>query len=215
MGLDSAAARELLEYYGMKVTLLTVRDLAPEGTVITQSPSAEEAIGGTGEIILTVSGGPTYSQTVEMMNFVGQTLSRAEAILDYMFEGVCEYKITVRYEQSLKPRDTILSQTPAAGKVSLTSGVLEIVFNLSGGPGYIPPDVEFPVPFVEGLSLADAEIALRAAGISVGNVSYIVSGAPAGFVVLQSAAPGSIIMGQPGRVSIDLTVSLGSSEIQP
>ncbi len=215
IGLDSSAARELLEYYGMKVTLLTVRDLATEGTVITQSPSAEEAIGGTGDIILTVSGGPTYSQTVEMMNFVGQTLSRAEAILDYMFEGVCEYKITVRYEQSLKPRDTILSQTPAAGKVSLTSGVLEIVFNLSGGPGYIPPDVEFSVPFVEGLSLADAEIALCAAGISVGNVSYIVSGAPAGFVVLQSAAPGSIIMGQPGRVSIDLTVSLGSSEIQP
>ncbi len=209
IGQNSAAARELLEYYGMKVSLLTVRDMSDAGTVITQSPSAEEAIGGSGEIVLTVSGGPTYTQTVEMMNFAGQTLSRAEAILDYMFEGVCEYRITIRYEQSLKPRDTILAQTPAAGKVAITSGVLEIEFTLSGGPGYIPPDVEFVVPFVEGLSLADAENALLAAGIAVGNVSYISSGAPAGIVVLQSAAPGSIITGQPGQVSVDLTVSLG------
>ncbi len=211
LGQDSAAAQALLEYYGMKVTVLTARNMAAVGTVLIQSPSAEEAVlGNSSEIILTVSGGPTYTQTVEMMNFVNQTLSRAEAILDYMLEGICEYKITVTYAQSLKARDTILSQTPAAGNVAVTSGILEIEFVLSGGPGYIPPPEEFTVPYVEGLSLADAEIKLLAAGISIRNVSYIASGAPAGIIVLQSAAPGSTITGQPGSVYIDLTVSTGT-----
>jgi len=216
IGQLAQSAKTLLEYYGMKVTLRTVRDLSPVGTVLTQTPSAEEAVqNNSKEIVLAVSGGPTYSQTVDMMNFVNQTLPRAEAIIEYMLDGICEYRITVKYVQSLKPRDTILAQTPAAGKVAITSGVLEIEFTLSGGPGYTPPPEEFTVPFVEGLSLADAEMKLLAAGISIGNISYINSGAPAGIVVLQSSAPGSIISGQPGRVSIDLTVSLGTAETQP
>ena len=216
IGQLAQSAKTLLEYYGMKVTLRTVRDLSPVGTVLTQTPSAEQAVqNNSKEIVLAVSGGPTYSQTVDMMNFVNQTLPRAEAIIEYMLDGICEYRITVKYAQSLKPRDTILAQTPAAGKVAITSGVLEIEFTLSGGPGYTPPPEEFTVPFVEGLSLADAEMKLLAAGISIGNISYINSGAPAGIVVLQSSAPGSIISGQPGRVSIDLTVSLGTAETQP
>lgn len=215
IGRQSDEANELLEYYGMKVTVLTVRDPSAAGTVIAQTPSATDAIGGSGEILLTVSGGAEYTQTVDMISFVGQSLSRAEAILDYILDGICEYRITLNYEQSLRPRDTILSQTPAAGKVQLTSGVLEIVFNVSGGPGYIPPDVECTVPFVEGLSLDDAELALRAAGISVGTVGYAASDAPAGIVIWQSAAGGSSLTGQPGWITVDLIVSLGSADAQP
>ena len=216
IGSDKNTAKSTLEYYGMSVTLITVRSEAANGTVLSQSPDALTAVQNNNtDITLTVSGGPTYTQTVEMMNFVGQTLSRAEAIIDYMLEGVCEYRIKTVYVQSLRPRDTILSQTPTAGDVSVTSGVLEITFTLSGGPGYTPPPVEHTVPFVEGLSLADAETALKAAGISIGNVSYVESGAPAGIVVLQSAAPYSTILGQPGKVTIDLTVSLGTAPVSP
>ena len=80
---------------------------------------------------------------------------------------------------------------------------------------FSPPPVEHTVPFVEGLSLADAETALNAAGIGIANVYYVNSGAPAGIVVLQSAAPYSTILGQPGQVTIDLTVSLGLSPANP
>ena len=216
IGKDKNSAKSTLEYFGMNVTLITVRSDAVYGTVISQSPDALTAVqNNTGEITLTVSGGPTYTLTVEMMNFVGQTLPRAEAIIEYMFDGVCEYNIKTVYVQSLKPRDTILSQTPAEGNVALTTGVLEITFTLSGGPGYTPPPIEHTVPFVEGLSLADAKVALNTAGISIANVYYIESGAPAGIVVLQSAAPYSTILGQPGQVSIDITVSLGYSPITP
>lgn len=216
IGKDKNSAKSTLEYFGMNVTLITVRSDAVYGTVVSQSPDALTAVqNNTGEITLTVSGGPTYTLTVEMMNFVGQTLPRAEAIIEYMFDGVCEYNIKTVYVQSLKPRDTILSQTPAEGNVALTTGVLEITFTLSGGPGYTPPPIEHTVPFVEGLSLADAKVALNTAGISIANVYYIESGAPAGIVVLQSAAPYSTILGQPGQVSIDITVSLGYSPITP
>jgi len=216
IGQNLTDARELLEYYGMKITVITVRDLSEAGTVLAQSPTPEQAVqNNTNEIVLSVSGGPTYTQTVEMMNFVGQTLSRAEAIIEYMLDGICEYRIITTYTQSLKPRDTILSQTPAAGKVTITSGVLEIEFVLSGGPGYTPPPKEFTVPFVEGLTLAEAEAKLSAAGIGIENITYIQSGAPAGIVVLQSAEAGSTLLGQPGLVYINLTVSLGITETQP
>lgn len=217
IGTDKNSARSTLEYYGMKVTLITVQSETATGTVIAQSPDATSAVENNfSEITLTVSGGPTYVQTVEMMNFVGQTLSRAEAILDYMFEGVCEYKITTVYAQSLRPRDTILMQTPEPGNVAVSSGILEITFTLSGGPGFIP-EVEHTVPSVEGLSISDAEAILSLSGISIANVYYVDSSEPIGTVILQSEAPYSVITAQPGTVTIDLTVSLGpsSSPITP
>jgi beta-lactam-binding protein with PASTA domain len=213
IGKDKADAKAALEYYGIKVTLITVQSDAATGTVIAQSPDAATAIeANSSEVTLTVSGGPTYVQTVDMINFVGQTLTHAEAILDYMFEGICEYKITTVYTQSLKPRDTILAQTPNAGSVSVTSGVLEITFTLSGGPGFVPPPVEHTVPFIEGLTLSNAEAVLKLSGISIGQIYYVESGAPAGVVVLQSEEPYSVLLGQPGKVSIDVTVSLGSPD---
>ena len=47
------------------------------------------------------------------------------------------------------------------------------------------------------------------------NIYYVESTAPAGIVVYQSAAPFSTISGQPGKVAIDLTVSIGSSTVIP
>jgi beta-lactam-binding protein with PASTA domain len=107
-------------------------------------------------------------------------------------------------------------QTPEPGNVAVSSGILEITFTLSGGPGFIP-EVEHTVPFVEGLSISDAEAILSLSGISIANVYYVDSSEPIGTVVLQSEAPYSVITAQPGTVTIDLTVSLGpsSSPITP
>jgi serine/threonine-protein kinase len=209
LGLDSESAKSMLEYYGMNVKLITVRNEAEAGSVIVQYPDALTAVeNGISDITLTVSGGPTYTQTVELIDFYGQPLSHAYAILEYMLEDLCEYRVTTVYVQSLRPRDTILGQTPGAGFVSVSEGVIEIEFTLSGGPGYEPPPVEFTVPSVQGLSLADAEAALKAAGINVGKVTYSESATPAGIVLSQSLEPYTTILGQPGRVTIDLTVSI-------
>ena len=213
LGLPEAEAKALLEYYGMKVKVITILDEAEAGSVILQYPDASTSMEtDSSEVTLTVSGGPTYTQTVEMIDFYGQTLSHAEAILDYMLEGLCEYRITTVYVQSLRPRDTILGQTPAAGNVTVSDGILEIEFSLSGGPGYTPPPVEFEIPSVQGLSLAEAEAVLSAAGISIGSITYSESATPAGTVLFQSLEPYTTVLGQPGRVTIDLTVSIEPAE---
>ncbi len=210
---DISAAREELEYYGLKVTVLTVRDMAAEGTVLTQMPSAEGAVASNAsEIVLTVSGGPTYSQTVNMMNLVGQSLSGARAILDYMFDGVCDYNLTLTYTMSLKAKDTVLSQTPAQGQVEINAGVIEIELVLSGGPSYIPPTITLGVPNITGLPLAEAEARLLSMGIQVANVRYEASGAPEGTVIEQSLPGGEMVTGPQGMITIDLTVSLGYPE---
>ena len=151
-----------------------------------------------------------------MMNLVGQSLSGARAILDYMFEGVCEYKLNVTYTMSLKPKDTILSQIPREGKVEVSTGVLEITLVLSGGTTYTPPTVSVVVPNVTGMTLAEAESRLLTSGILISNISYAQSYTPAGRVIVQSAIAGQILTGPQGWITIDLVVSTGySSTVQP
>ncbi len=210
LGKDAEESKKELEKYGVDVTLITIRDDSAAGTVILQSPSAADAIASnTNSITLTVSGGPTYTRKVNMMNLVGQSLSGARAILDYMFEGVCEYKLNLSYAMSLKPKDTVLSQTPAEGMIELSTGVLEIDLVLSGGTSYTPPTVSVIVPSVTGLTLDQAEARLLAAGIIVGNVSYAQSFSPEDTVIFQSTGAGEVISGPNGWITIDLVLSSG------
>ena len=217
IGKDAELSKKELELYGVDVNLITVRDEAPAGTVIVQSPSATDAVASNAHsMTLTVSGGPTYTRTVNMMNLVGQSLSGARAILDYMFEGVCEYKLNVTYTMSLKPKDTVLSQIPREGKIELSTGVLEITLVLSGGTSYTPTTVSVVVPNVTGMSLAEAESRLLDAGILISNINYAQSYAAAGKVIYQSVDAGQIITGPQGWITIDLVVSSGyNSPILP
>lgn len=216
LGKQAETSREELEYYGMSVTVLTVRNEAEAGTVIAQYPSASEAVeNGSTEVRLTVSGGPTYSNTVNMVNLAGQSLDGARAILNYILEGVCDYNLTLNYTMSLKPKDTVLSQNPAPGNVEISGGVLEIELVLSGGASYIPPTVTLPVPHVTGLTLAEAEARLLAAGIQVRNISHEESALPEGIVLFQSITGGAIVSGPQGWITIDLTVSIPITETEP
>ena len=112
---------------------------------------------------------------------------------------------------SLKPKDTILSQIPREGKVEISTGVLEITLVLSGGTTYTPPTVSVVVPNVTGMTLAEAEARLLAAGILISNISYAQSYAPAGNVIFQSATAGQVLTGPQGWLTIDLVVSTGYS----
>lgn len=216
IGMTSAEAREILEYYGFNVTLLTIRDEAAAGLIITQAPLAEDAVKmNLPDIVITASGGADYTQKVDMVQLTGQSLSAATAILDYLFEGVCEYELKLTYAASLKPRDTVLSQKPTAGRVEITSGVLEIELTLSGGPSYVPPSVTLTVPNVMGLTKSEAEQLLIAEGIAVGQVHYADSAAPAGIVIAQSIKGGDPVTGPQGWIFIDITLSTGTPATLP
>ncbi|MGM9642780.1 MAG: PASTA domain-containing protein [Eubacteriales bacterium] len=213
LGKEAAPSLEELELYGMSVTLITVRDEAAAGTVILQSPSAQECMANaSSDVTLTVSGGPTYVQTVEMMDFVGKTETSARAILDYVLEGKCAYTVTVEYVMSLKPRGTILSQTPQAGIVEVSSGVLEIHFVLSGGPGFVPPPQEFTVPDVIGLTYLEARQMLDAAGIILSGIEYEENDAAINTVIAQSIDGETVVYGQPGEITIYLTLGKGPAQ---
>ncbi len=213
LGQAGTASREALEYYGMKVTLVTVRNDALEGTVISQVPSAEDAVkNNASEVTLTVSGGPFYKQTIDMtrLNFVGRIYdSTVTAVLDYMLEDICEYNITVEYVMSLEPRDTILAQTPSSGLVE-TVGVLEIKFTLSGGPGFVPTK-EVVIPDVTGLTYADARAKLNEAGVTVSRIDYASSDEPMGTVISQSIPGGtSVTVNEGESPAVILILSFGS-----
>ena len=168
LGKPSQSSKNELEVYGFEVVLIRIRDNSEVGTVISQYPSPADAVAnGAREVRLMISGGPTYTQTLNMINVMGQQYSSACAIIDYMLGDLCVIDIHVTYTASLKTQGTILSQTPRAGVVNLTAGILQIELVVSGGPNYVPPIVTLTVPDVTGMYLPEAEATLLAHGTSI------------------------------------------------
>ncbi len=212
LGLELDPSLEELDIYGFKVTVITVRNEAEGGTILKQTPSAQECTDNdTGDITLTVSGGPTYLRTFQMIDLVGKAEDRARMILEVMLEGICEYKISVEYAMSLKERGTVLSQYPAAGTVDVSSGMLEVNLVLAGGPGYIPAPKEYEVPSVLSLTIEEARDSLAKAGIGISSIRFEESDEPINTVIWQSEDGGTLIKGLPGQVSITITLSKGKA----
>ncbi len=200
-------SRELLEYYGMEVVVYTVRNDAAAGTVISQEPAASESVlKNSSAVTLTVSGGASYVQMIDMRNFVGETYSSAAAIIDYVMKGKCKYEITTVYTTSLRPKDTIIAQTPSAGNIA-TDGTLRIEFTLSAGPGVIVTDPVKFMPNVIGMTYTEASAAILDAGIQISFTNYATSDMPVGTVIYQSVAPNTPA-DQVGNLTI--TISIGN-----
>ena len=156
-----------------------------------------------------ISGGPTYTQALNMVNVIGQNISSAETIIDYMIGDLCTLEITVIYTASLKPKGTVIAQKPQSGVINLTTGMLQIELTVSGGPSYVPPIVTIEVPDVAGMYLAEAEATLLSCGIKVSNVRYVSTALPAGKVFGQTVPGGQTITGYQGQLSIELVISSG------
>lgn len=214
LGKEAADSAQELELYGMTVTVVTVRDEAAPGTVILQVPSAQECMANaSSNVTLTVSGGITYSPEIDLPDFVGKTDTSATSMLEYLLDGKCAYTVTVEYVMNLKPFGTILSQTPKAGTIDIpTSGMLEIHFVLSGGPGYTPTAQEFTVPDVTGLTFSEASKTLTDAGIVLAGIIYEDSDTPENTVIDQSIKGGTVLAAQPGEIKIYLTLSNGRTQ---
>ena len=216
LGKPAASSKTELECYGFDVVLIRVRNDADTGTVIAQSPTPEEAIAsGAREVRLTVSGGPTYSQTVNMVSVTGVSLDSARTIIDYMLGDLCECNITVTYVAHPMAKNTVISHYPEVGPISIFDGVLNIDLIVSGGPNYTPPMVTVTVPDVSGMYLPEAEATLLAHGIRISNVRYVLNAVPEGRVIGQTVPGGQTLTGYENALSIELVVSSGLPVTEP
>ena len=216
LGKQAQNSKKELETYGFEVVLIRMRDSSDIGTVISQRPTPEEAVKtGTREVRLMVSGGPTYTQTLNMVSVTGQIVSSAQTIIEYMLDDLCEIELMINYTASLKPEGTVISQKPQSGVINITTGIMQIELTVSGGPNYVPPIVTVTVPDVAGMYLAEAESVLLSKGIKISNVRYVATALPAGRVFGQTTPGGQTITGYQGQLTIELVVSSGPPVAEP
>ncbi|MDF2177427.1 PASTA domain-containing protein [Aliiglaciecola sp. CAU 1673] len=96
------------------------------------------------------------------------------------------------------PAGDVISQTPLSGSQAQAGDSVDLTVSLGPTP--------VPVPDVVGLSQADAEAAIVAAGLTVGTVSTANSAVvPAGDVISQNPTGGTVLPGSP----VDLVISDG------
>ena len=115
------------ERYGMKTTVkFESHDLFEEGRVIRTDPEKGTVVAKGTLITLYVSQGPNVKM-VKMPDLVGKTIEQAKQLLaqNNLNEG------TILYEESDKPKGTVLSQVIEAG-IEIPSGT-EVNFTVSQG----------------------------------------------------------------------------------
>ena len=144
--------------------------------------------------------GPAVSEQV-VPDVRGKTRTEAEKVVGEDFELA-----VARKEDSERPKDTILSQEPAANEQALRSSTISVV--LSGGRPESPP---IKVPELVGLSESEARGILAAAGLKLGNVSKeSSSGVPESRIFEQKPEAGSEV---DSGTLVSVTISIG--EVHP
>jgi serine/threonine-protein kinase len=100
------------------------------------------------------------------------------------------------------PKSTVLSQTPPAGSRVLRGQ--RITLDVSAG------QERATIPLVAGRTRADAEAALRGAGLQLGQVLEQESDRARGTVLSTQPRPGQVV---PAGTAVDLVVSAGPPEL--
>lgn len=133
---------------------------------------------------------------VKVPNVVGQKRSDAQSMLD---KAGLKMNVSKEVIDATRPKDVIISQDPDAGSKLSKGGVVDVV--VSKGPELVA------VPNVVGKTQADAEAALTAAGLTIGDVSQEFSSqAPRGRVATQNPQPNTQV---PKGTSVALGISKG------
>ncbi len=180
VGQPQAEAETAITAAGLKVGQITQEAtlaVAP-GLVVSQSPSADTKVKEGSTVDISVAVIPQ----VAVPDVVGQTESAASATLAE--EGLRIGTITYAFSSSAAA-GSITAQTPAATtQVSVGSAV-----NVTVSKGV----EQGQVPNVVGLSQSDAETTLEGAGFKVTITTATSTDVPAGDVMSQSPAAGTVI----------------------
>lgn len=182
VGMTQADAQSAISAAGLSLGTVTQEpsETVPAGQVISQNPAAGASVSFTTAVTLVVSSGPA---SVTIPNVVGKTQSEAQAALTAA--GLTLGAITYEHSATVAAGRTI-SQNPAAGTSAATGTAVALV--ISNGP------IAVTVPNVVGMTLADAQAAIIAAGLSVGAITYQNTGPePVGQVSSQNPAAGASV----------------------
>jgi beta-lactam-binding protein with PASTA domain len=187
-GLTASEAIDLLRGVGLASETRLVPSDEPEGTVIAQSPAAEEEVAAGTEVVLDVAEAgstepppPTTTEpaTVRVPNLVGMRAAAARERLRAL--GL---RPTQRPVQSSRPAGEVVRQSPGAGAEVREGGI--VTLRVSTGPATIA------VPDVVGLSEAAAIRDLESAGFVVSVVDEpTVEPTEDGFVLRQNPPGGA------------------------
>ena len=198
---EAQANTELLNGFTL-VQGETVESDQPAGTILQQSPNANDFVSGDNmTITVTVSSGE--AEEIKMPNLEGQTLSQALGTLDDLNLGLeYDYNSRTNYHDTI-PKDSVISTYPTEGTV-LHEGQ-QIILEMSLGPA----EKTSIVPSLIGRTLEEATADLDAVGLTLNQVQESnTDQQPAGKVFYQSITAGTEVA---QGTAIDIFISLGPS----
>ncbi|MHC4619015.1 MAG: PASTA domain-containing protein [Planctomycetota bacterium] len=194
VGLTEADANSTITGFDLTVGIIVYEynDTVPAGLVMSQDPNSETMVAAGSAIDLVISG-------VIVPEVVGETEPNASSAIT---AGGNLTIGTVNHEYS----DTVIaghviSQTPPGGTVTAPGSPVDLVISI-GQPA---------VPYVGGMTIADANAEIESYRLVLGAVTYIYSDTVAeGLVISQNPAAGTIV---PLNTAVDIAVSLGRPEV--
>lgn len=153
-GLTEDKTKKALEQEGLKNYKMTTvdSDTVEEGKVVYTSPKAGSIVSADDEIVVYISSGPTTAvvETITVPDVIGLKQESASAFLRKL--GFTN--ISFDTEDSMTPKDVVLSQSPAAGSVAKAEDKIKIT--ISSGVTTTKPKQEILLsvilPSIEGES---------------------------------------------------------------
>jgi serine/threonine-protein kinase len=153
-GMQVDEAGRAVRRVGLPPEIRLVGSDEPAGTVLDQTPAADEEVGPDTVVRLQVAKAAREPATIDVPDVVGQTVADARARLRDL--GL---RSTVTRVESAEPRGTVLGQSPAAGAGVRDGATVRL--RVSAGPA------QASVPDVTGLDEQSARQQLQAAGFEV------------------------------------------------
>jgi serine/threonine-protein kinase len=180
----------------------TINSAKPSGEVLSSNPKAGTTLKKGAEVTMEVSLGPV-TQTVNVPNVVGQSLSAAENSLQ---KALLHSHVT--FTSTIPPGgatpNTVLSQSPLADSKTKAGSTIQLVV--------LNPSSNFPVPSLAGDTQNQASNSLGSVGLNVSPTnSTTCSNSIANGLVVNSVPPvGSLV--SPGA-TIQLVLSTGVCQV--
>ncbi|MBA4701276.1 MAG: Stk1 family PASTA domain-containing Ser/Thr kinase [Ruminococcus sp.] len=202
IGQDEAEAQKMLENEGLVVADSEAKysDDIEEGKVISTTPSAGAEVKEGSKVTMVVSLG---AEKATVPDITGMTAADADATL--AAAGLRTGNVSEEFSDEYEAGVVISQKTKVDKKVAKDTAVDYVV---SKGP-----KIEMVnVPPLTNKTEDSARQALTDAGLSVGNITYENSSVTQGYVITQSASPGSQL--EKGT-AVDFVVSLGPDQPSP
>ncbi len=197
VGLGLEAARNDITSASLTIGTITnaYSSTVPNGSVISQNPASGASVAKGSAIALTVSQG---AASVLTPNVVGMNQANAQAAFTVanLVLGTVSYAYSTTVAEG-----NVISQSPASGTLVQPGSTVNIV--ASSGP---PP---VSVPNLSSMTQADAQSAITAVALAIGNITTANSSTvPAGSVISQTPAAGTSVS---QGTAIALVISSGSA----